>query len=97
MFTTMKNLNFISANMSNLCSNPSSQTSTSIRNDFDIGEMLQSVGDSLSGAAAQAGVDLVLYHGDGIGLRHVCVKGDENGISYALSHVRFCQFQVFRS
>jgi len=41
----------------------------------------------LSGAAAQAGVDLVLYHGDDIGLRHVCVKGDESGISYVLSHV----------
>ncbi|KAF8075864.1 hypothetical protein FPV67DRAFT_1469564 [Lyophyllum atratum] len=58
-----------------------------ILTDFDIGEMLQSVGDSLSGAAAQAGVDLVLYHGDDIGLRHVCVRGDEGGISYALSHV----------
>jgi osomolarity two-component system response regulator SSK1 len=108
MFATMKNLNFISANMANLCSNPIPPTmkegidvgellsvGTSIRNDFDIAEMLQSVGDSLSGAAAQAGVDLVLYHGDDIGLRHVCVKGDENGISYALSHVRFCQPQVF--
>jgi osomolarity two-component system, response regulator SSK1 len=100
MFTTMKNLNFISANMSDLCSDrPSPSGSeeingdeyplsgTGARNDFDIGEMLQSVGDSLSGAAAQAGVDLVLYHGDDIGLRHVCLKGDENGISYALSHV----------
>jgi osomolarity two-component system response regulator SSK1 len=104
MFTTMKNLNFISANMSNLCSDPPSPASSegiemdeppllgmNVPNDFDIGEMLQSVGDSLSGAAAQAGVDLVLYHGHDIGLRHVCVKGDENGISYALSHVSFYQ------
>jgi osomolarity two-component system response regulator SSK1 len=107
MFTTMKNLNFISANMSDLCSDPPSPASTegtdvddllslgtSVRSDFDIGEMLQSVGDSLSGAAAQAGVDLVLYHGDDIGLRHVCVKGDENGISYALSHVSLYELQV---
>lgn len=99
MFTTMKNLNFISANMSDLCSDPQLLASNegidvdeppslmTSRNDFDIGEMLQNIGDSLSGAAAQAGVDLVLYHGDDIGLRHVCVKGDENGITYALSHV----------
>ena len=107
MFTTMKNLNFISANMSELCSDPPSPVlnegidvdeppllGTSIWDDFDIAEMLQNVGDSLSGAAAQAGVDLVLYHGDDIGLRHPCVKGDENGISYALSHVRCCQLSV---
>lgn len=99
ILTSMKNLNYISANMPGLCSYPQSpegsrSTETSractpaILIDFDIGEMLQSVGDSLSGAAAQAGVDLVLYHGDDIGLRHVCVRGDEGGISYALSHVR---------
>ena len=57
-----------------------------ITDDFDIGELLQSVGDTLSGAAAQAGVDLVLYHGD-VGMKHVSVKGDECGISYVLSHV----------
>jgi osomolarity two-component system response regulator SSK1 len=56
------------------------------QNDFDIGEMLQSVGDVLSGVAAQAGVDLVLFHGD-VGMKHVTVRGDENGISFALSHV----------
>ena len=99
LFTAMKNLNFISANMSDLCSEPLLPTGKGGLDmaepppgqkgwvDFDIGEMLQSVGDSLSGAAAQAGVDLVLYHGDDIGLRHVCVKGDESGISYVLSHV----------
>ncbi|GLB33268.1 putative cheY-homologous receiver domain containing protein [Lyophyllum shimeji] len=98
ILTSMKNLNYISANMAGLCSSPQSpETSGSagvsrvgtptILTDFDIGELLQSVGDSLSGTAAQAGVDLVLYHGDDIGLRHVCVKGDEGGISYALSHV----------
>ena len=109
IFTTMKNLNFISANMSELCSDPPPPATgegidvdqpplagTTDRSDFDIGEMLQSVGDSLSGAAAQAGVDLVLYHGDGLSLRHVCVKGDENGISYALSHVSSVNFSSLR-
>jgi osomolarity two-component system response regulator SSK1 len=103
VFTSMKNLNYISANMAALCadhdscqnsgkSDPSPVlpstlgTRPVIPGDFDVGELLQSVGDTLSGAAAQAGVDLVLYHGD-VGMKHVCVKGDECGISYALSHV----------
>lgn len=102
MFTTMKNLNYISANMASFCmepplhgtgSDPGNTQSVadnipSIHNDFDIGELLQSVGDALSGAAAQVGVDLVLYHGD-VGMKHVSVRGDESGISYTLSHVSF--------
>jgi osomolarity two-component system response regulator SSK1 len=103
VFTSMKNLNYISANMAAFCADPDFSRDpgrldpsfvpsttpgapSTIPNDFDIGELLQSVGDTLSGAAAQAGVDLVLYHGD-VGMKHVCVKGDECGISYALSHV----------
>ncbi|KAG6816873.1 hypothetical protein H0H87_002194 [Tephrocybe sp. NHM501043] len=88
MLTSMKHLNYISANLNGLCevdNDVGSPPAALI--DFDIGEMLQSVGDSLSGVAAKAGVDLVLYHGDDIGLRHVCVKGAENGIAYTLHHV----------
>ncbi|KDR74494.1 hypothetical protein GALMADRAFT_250471 [Galerina marginata CBS 339.88] len=99
MFTAMKNINYISANMSAFCEQvtdnareeeftapkPSSDLNNS-HNEFDIGEMLQCIGDALSGAAAQAGVDLVLYHGD-VGLKHIYVSGDESGISFALSHI----------
>jgi len=53
---------------------------------FDIGEMLQAVGDSLGGLAAQAGIDLVLFHQD-VGMKHVAVKGDESCLSYLLSYV----------
>lgn len=98
MLTLMKNLNYMSANMSGLCSAPQSPADDDMAppllSDFDIGELLQNVGDSLSGTAAKAGVDLVLYHGDDSGLRHVCVKGAESGIAYALSHVR-CNFFAF--
>ncbi|KAL5508484.1 MGSSK1 [Sanghuangporus vaninii] len=97
MLTAMKNLNYMSANMSTLADDfrilPSLSTEqetssprSSVQNDFDIGELLQSVGDSLSGTAAQAGVELVLYHAD-VGMKHVSVRGDECGISYALSHI----------
>ena len=111
MFTSMKNLNYLSANMAAFSAPSSSSaradaTPTSSQNgepsscvhsptvlsreytthDFDIGETLQSVGDTLSGLAADVGVDLVLFHGD-LGMKHVAVKGDESGISYTLSHV----------
>lgn len=89
MFTAMKNLNYISANMSTflLSGSPDLHAPSTVHhNDFDIGETLQSVGDVLSGAASQSSVELVLYHAD-VGLKHIWVKGDESGISYLLSHV----------
>ncbi|KAI0002945.1 hypothetical protein BJV74DRAFT_876353 [Russula compacta] len=110
LFTVMKSLNYMSANMaafstpppsssyeqSNLPSNEDSCSSispnASLRasqipiHDFDIGETLQSVGDALSGMAADIGVDLVLFHGD-VGMKHIAVKGDEIGICYTLSHI----------
>lgn len=99
MLTAMKNLNYMSANMTTFSDDlkclpglttpeQGSPTAISIsQDDFDVGEMLQSVGDALSGVAAQAGVELVLYHAD-VGMKHVSVRGDECGVSYALSHVR---------
>lgn len=103
VFTTMKNLNYISANMPDLCAdtfNPafsSNFTSKAPRltlpgppvtaaTDFDIGEMLQGVGDASSGRAAEVGADLVLFHSD-VGMRHIAVKGVECGISNVLTHV----------
>ena len=59
----------------------------SLFQEFDVGEILQSVGDLLGGLMAEAGVDLVLYHGD-VGMKHFSVRGDEGGICYVLSHVR---------
>jgi osomolarity two-component system response regulator SSK1 len=110
LFTVMKSLNFMSANMAAFstplsslpcdpphgtengcsCDTPISNTSfqapqTQVH-DFDIGETLQSVGDALSGMAADVVVDLVLFHGD-VGMKHIAVRGDEIGISYTLSHV----------
>jgi hypothetical protein len=98
VLTSLKSLNYMSANMAAYCMETIdsqragnrclgfSLGSSGDANDFDIGELLQSVGDALSGAAANAGVDLVLFHGD-VGIKHVSVKGDERGLSIALSHV----------
>ena len=98
MFTSMKSLNYMSANMSAFCAaavnsqrfgkklDPPFRTPCQEPNDFDIGDLLQNVGDALSGAAAEAGVDVILYHGD-VALKHVVLRGDESGITYALTHV----------
>jgi osomolarity two-component system response regulator SSK1 len=95
MLTTMKNLNYMSANMHSFTGSGQMDTITEaeypdpslpVNDEFDIGEVLQSAGDALSGLASQAGIDLVLFHAD-VGMKHVSVKGDECGISYALSHV----------
>ncbi|EJD00878.1 uncharacterized protein FOMMEDRAFT_141652 [Fomitiporia mediterranea MF3/22] len=98
MLTAMKSLNYISANMSTLADDLKMQPELSshgresppllspAQDDFDTGEMLQSVGDALSGIAAEAGVELVLFHAD-VGMKHVSVRGDECGISYVLAHM----------
>lgn len=96
LFTAMKNINYISAHMSSLCDNSCLEDlkeSTAKHHEFDIGETLQCLGDALSGAAAQAGVDLVIYHGD-TGIKHIYVSGDESAISFALSHVGSSFFYV---
>jgi osomolarity two-component system response regulator SSK1 len=98
----MKNLNYMSRNLEEFGLDSDEtiseageeeregETEPSLRpkDTFDIGETLQSAGDVLSGVAAQAGVDLVLFHGD-VSLKHVSVIGDECGLAFALSHVRF--------
>ncbi|KAF8307298.1 hypothetical protein DL93DRAFT_138139 [Clavulina sp. PMI_390] len=130
LLTTMKNLNYLSANLRGLApapgeagSSPSSSpiatttigvptasaTSASIANqgenvfaeaqpvsptaatggvsdNFDVGEVVQSVGDVLGGLAAQAGVDLAIFHGD-VGMRHINVIGDEQSILFILTHI----------
>jgi osomolarity two-component system response regulator SSK1 len=96
MFTAMRNLNYFSANMAAFCTDDppdldSMDPSPLIAHtDFDLGELLQSVGDVMSGAAAAADVDLVLYHGD-LSLKYAWVSGSESGITVALSHVRLDQ------
>ncbi|KAF8516635.1 hypothetical protein JB92DRAFT_2909811 [Gautieria morchelliformis] len=85
LLTSMKNLNYISANMHTVCLDVDPRQDSLVKDEFDIGEVLQSVGDTLGGIAAEAEVDLVLHHGDVI--KHMGVRGDECGVSYALSHI----------
>ncbi len=91
LITTMKNLNYISANLPSF--GPLSEIEEVLApsngrasDTFDIGEVVQSVADVLGGLAAQTRVDLVLFHGD-VGMKHINVVGDECCILFVLTHV----------
>lgn len=89
LLTSMRSLNYLSANVGTLVGVAPKEEgllSHGRHEDFDVGELLQSVADLLGGQAAQAGVDFVLFHGD-VGIKHVSVNGDGEGLAYALSHV----------
>ncbi|KAI8983051.1 hypothetical protein BDB01DRAFT_850879 [Pilobolus umbonatus] len=51
--------------------------------DFDIGELLQNIGDALAGVASKLDVNLVIYHHDNT-LHHSIVIGDEGVIRHTL-------------
>lgn len=57
-----------------------------IRVEFDIGELVQNVGDALAGTAAKLGVELVVYHSDNA-LHYMNVMADEGGFRHALMSV----------
>jgi len=92
LFSSMRSLNYLSANARAFVEPEGAKKEEGLlaggrkSGDFDIGELLQSVADLLSGQAAQAGVDFVLFHGD-VGIKHVSVHGDGEGLAYVLSHV----------
>ncbi|KAL1744622.1 hypothetical protein HDZ31DRAFT_38259 [Schizophyllum fasciatum] len=87
IFTSLKYMNYFAGNMSTMCGDKGkSPVRGSDLSDFDIGEMLQDVGDALGGLAAHHGVDLVLFHGD-VGLKHEYVRGDETGLAFAVTQL----------
>ncbi|RUS15678.1 hypothetical protein BC937DRAFT_92138 [Endogone sp. FLAS-F59071] len=57
-----------------------------IRVEFDIGELMQNVGDALAGTAAKLGVELVVYHSDNA-LHYMNVMADEGGFRHALMNL----------
>ena len=100
LMSSMRGLNYLSANARALCEDVVSHAEDGVfglsnkKDDFDIGELLQSVADLLCGQAAQAGVDFVLFHGD-VGIKHVSVNGSAEGLAYALGHVgRFAATEI---
>ena len=91
LFTSMRSLNYLSANVGSLVEpvvEDEGLLSCRRSEDLDIGELLQNVADLLSGQAAQADVDFVIFHGD-VGIKHLSVQGDSEGLAYVLSHVSY--------
>lgn len=88
LLTSMRGLNYLSANLVPICEGQAGIVRH--MEDFDIGELLQNVADQLSGEAALAEVDLVLSHGD-IGMKHVNMHGDRNGLAFVYGHVSVAQ------
>ncbi|KAK4514220.1 Antagonist of MEN (Mitotic Exit Network) [Mucor velutinosus] len=56
---------------------------SNVSQDFDVGELLQNVGDALAGMSAKLGVHFIIYHMDN-GLYYPNVIGDEDAIKHAL-------------
>jgi osomolarity two-component system, response regulator SSK1 len=86
LFTSMKMLNYISKNMAVFTSQKGATPTLSDQNQFDIGELLQNVGDALSGIAAENAVDLVIFQTD-TSLKDLAIRADECALTYALCSV----------
>ncbi|KAI7890680.1 uncharacterized protein EV154DRAFT_510633 [Mucor mucedo] len=56
---------------------------STVKQDFDVSELIQNVGDALAGMASKLGVHFVIYHTDN-GLYYSNVIGDQDAIKHAL-------------
>lgn len=94
LFTSMKMLNYLARTIAPLSPTSPNSSTPVLEDEFDVGELLQSVGDLLSGVAAEAGVDLVIFHSDP-SLRDLTIRTDECGLAYALSHVSGLRYILY--
>jgi hypothetical protein len=59
---------------------------STVDTEFDIGDMLQAVGDAMAGVASKLGAKLVIYHSDNA-LHYTNVRGDEDVLRHTLINV----------
>ncbi|CAG8714273.1 96_t:CDS:2 [Cetraspora pellucida] len=95
IYTTIKAINYISSHLGTLSflmfSEPNSPETTHVKREFDIGELIQYVADSLAGVASRANVELVVYHIEyEYGLSHLNVVGDEAAFRHVLLSLIKC-------
>ncbi|KAG2171998.1 hypothetical protein INT43_001475 [Umbelopsis isabellina] len=88
--TTTKQVRYISSNLPLLARMSLAQNivedtieRSTVQKEFDIGEMLQAVGDAMAGVAAKLDVKLVIYHSDNA-LHYTNVQGDEDVLRHTL-------------
>ncbi|RIA97246.1 hypothetical protein C1645_801922 [Glomus cerebriforme] len=89
----LKDINYISTHLGTLSlllfSEQNNQETSQIKREFDIGEIIQHVGDVLAGDACNAKVELVIYHVE-YGLNHLNVIGDEAAFRHSLLDLLKC-------
>lgn len=86
----LKDINYISTHLGTLSlllfSEQDNQGISHVKREFDIGEIIQQIGDVLAGDACNAKVELVIYHVE-YGLNHLNVIGDEAAFKHSLLDV----------
>ncbi|KAF9019281.1 hypothetical protein BDZ89DRAFT_322422 [Hymenopellis radicata] len=94
----LKNISFIAQNLTTFTSRNLKGIGDA-RETFDIGDLLQGVGDMLAGLAVKRKVELVIYHGDdnlheqgqqavkAVDFHPIYVRGNERCLTYALAHI----------
>ncbi|KAF7723372.1 ssk1 response regulator receiver [Apophysomyces ossiformis] len=82
--TIIRQMCYISSHLQLLMN--SEQNESTVREEFDTGELVQNVGDALAGIAAKLDVHLVIYHFDNV-LHHTNVIGDEKSLKHALMNL----------
>ncbi|ORY90486.1 hypothetical protein BCR43DRAFT_499381 [Syncephalastrum racemosum] len=84
--TTIKQVCYVSSHLQllgRLLRDPENDMHSEVKRDFDIGELVQNMGDALAGMAAKLDVNLVIYHSDNA-MHHHMVLGDEDAIRHSL-------------
>ncbi|KAI8138859.1 hypothetical protein BJV82DRAFT_629037 [Fennellomyces sp. T-0311] len=85
--TTIKQVCYVSSHLEllgKLMREPPNDTFQSdYRVEFDVGDLVQNVGDALAGMAARLDVNLVVYHSEN-GMHYTNVLGDEGAIRHGL-------------
>lgn len=92
--TTIKQVCYISSHMQLISRllreghvmTPEKVIQSQVRHEFDIGNLVQNVGDALAGMAAKLHVNLVIFHSDN-GMHYTNVVGDEAAIRHGLLNV----------
>lgn len=73
----------------------SESVETTVNEPFDVGELVQNVGDALAGMSAKLGVHFVIYHMDN-GLHYSTIIGDEDATRHTLVHVSMLFLFLFK-
>lgn len=84
LLSSMRGLNYLSANLVPLCDGNTG--GVRVIQEFNIAELVQTIADQLSAELAQVEVELVILQSD-TGPKPTYLVGDREGMGYVLAHV----------